>query len=209
MNEAKATEIEVKFFLPDLPALRKRVLQRGGNTRRQRMFERNLRFDTPAADLSAAGAVLRLREDNAVTLTYKQRLQDGEHRREIEFAVGDAGQARAFLEALGYNVFFIYEKYREVMTLGACALMLDDLPFGSFLEIEGPDMAAIERCAAALKLNMEHRLRASYMQTFLALKQQFQFDADYATFESFQHSKPAQRAAWRSWLGALESEEPS
>lgn len=206
MNEAKGIEIEVKFFLSDLPALRKRVLQRGGHTRRQRLLERNLRFDNAAGDLASAGAVLRLREDNAVHLTYKQRLQDGEHRREIEFEVGDMAQARSFLAALGYDVFFIYEKYREVMTLGACTLMLDDMPFGSFLEIEGPDMAAIERCAAALKLNMDHRLRASYLETFAALKAQFQLEAEHATFESFQHSKPAQRAAWRAWLGALESE---
>ena len=59
--------------------------------------------------------MLRLRRDSSVRLTYKGpgKTIDGVHlRKEIEFAASDFDAAQAFLEALGYQVQMIYEKYR-------------------------------------------------------------------------------------------------
>jgi len=204
MPAPESSEIEAKFLAVDLPTLRKRALKHGGQVRSPRHLERNLRFETGDGRLQADHAVLRLREDDAVRLTYKRRLEDFEHREEIECAVSDAGQAQRLLEALGYEIFFIYEKYREVIAFGGCKLMLDDLPFGSFLEIEGENVEAIQACAASLKLAWEHRLGSSYLEIFSLLKDHFQLDAPHATFEHFQKYRPADRAAWRAWLGKRE-----
>ncbi|MBN2555072.1 MAG: class IV adenylate cyclase [Anaerolineales bacterium] len=206
MPASGSSEIEAKFLAVDLPTLRKRALKHGGQIRSPRHLERNLRFDTRDGRLQADHAVLRLREDAAVRLTFKRRLDDFEHREEIECVVSDAEQAQRLLEALGYEIYFIYEKYREVIAFGVCELMLDDLPFGSFLEIEGPDVKAIQACAASFKLTWEHRLNRSYPEIFSLLKEQYKLDAPDATFEHFQKYRPVDRAAWRAWLGKREDE---
>ena len=62
-----------------------------------------------------AGRVLRLRKDDLVRLTYKdnsQNIKGALSRREIEFVADDFDSAKQFIEALGYEVVFVYEKYR-------------------------------------------------------------------------------------------------
>jgi len=204
-----STEIEAKFSVQDLPALRKRVLRLGGQPQRPRAFERNLRFDTPSSDLKQQRAVLRLREDDAVRLTFKQSLTEFEHRLEFEFEVSDKQQAQSFLEALGYDVFFIYEKYRELISFAGCLLMLDDLPFGSFLEIEGPHLDAVKSAACQLNLDWSWRMDTSYLETFFALQKRFEFEAAHATFEALQGIDRAERVRWALWLADREeSQEP-
>ena len=41
------------------------------------------------------------------------------------------------LEGLGYVVVFEYEKYRTTYSLDGVELMLDELPYGDFVELEG------------------------------------------------------------------------
>ena len=72
-----------------------------------RLFELNLRFDTPEGELSRGRKVLRLRQDTQALLTFKGPAQDRSDvaaRQEIEFTVSDFLAARHFLEALGYRV---------------------------------------------------------------------------------------------------------
>ena len=64
-------EIEVKFFVQSLPAVLARLERLGASVTLPRVFERNLRFDTPGGELRQAQRVLRLRQDAAVRLTYK------------------------------------------------------------------------------------------------------------------------------------------
>ena len=45
-------EIEVKFLLKDLPRLELRIKALGGKLVQPRVKETNLRFDTPAGDLT-------------------------------------------------------------------------------------------------------------------------------------------------------------
>jgi adenylate cyclase class 2 len=139
-------ELEVKFYLPDLPALRARLETAGAQLVQPRVHEINLRFDTPSGDLTRSYRVLRLRQDTEARLTYKGpgELVDGvRSRQELEFTVSDFGTARHFLEALGYEVSVMYEKYRATYTLRGVLVTLDEMPYGYFAEIEGPDGASI------------------------------------------------------------------
>ena len=45
----------------------------------------------------------------------------------------------AILESLGFNPTLIYEKRRERWQLGETEIVLDELPFGLFMEIEGEE----------------------------------------------------------------------
>ena len=177
-------EIEVKFYMPHLEDIRKRVLDQGGQLIVQRLLERNTRFDTHDDRLRANHEVLRLRQDDRITLTYKQS-HSAEERTEVELEVDDFHTARSLLQSLGYKVVFIYEKYRETFTLDQTKVMLDELPFGCFVEIEGPSLIEIEQAAISLGLEWEDRIKSSYLDLFFSLRQHINLPFADATFDNF------------------------
>lgn len=182
-------EIEVKFILRDLPGLAARVQALGGRVSAPRVHEVNLRFDTPDLSLTRQHRVLRLRQDANAVMTYKGPANLGQGvaaRLEIEFQVSNFQAARHLLEALGYQVSIWYEKYRTTYELGEVLVTLDEMPFGSFAEIEGPDAPAIRTAAAALKLDWEARCTASYLALFDQLRASRGLKARNLSFEELQ-----------------------
>ena len=181
-------EIEVKFYLKSLPNLQARLERLGAKLAQPRGLERNLRFDRPGGELSREGRVLRLRQDSAARLTYKGpgELQGGVQARvEIEFTVDDFKQAQAFLEALGYSVWAAYEKYRATYALDDALVTLDELPFGSFAEIEAPTPEAVARAAKRLEVDWEERINTSYMALFEHAREAMGYSFRDLTFENF------------------------
>jgi adenylate cyclase class 2 len=182
-------ELEVKFYLSDLPALRARLEAAGAQLYKPRVHEINLRFDTPSGDLTRGYRVLRLRQDSEARLTYKGpgELVDGvRSRQELEFTVSDFETARHFLEALGYEVSVMYEKYRATYTLEGVLVTLDEMPYGNFAEIEGPDGASIRKTAEVLGLDWERRILDSYIMLFDRLRERLGLafrDLSFANFE--------------------------
>jgi adenylate cyclase class 2 len=169
MSAIDDQEIEVKFMIRDLPRLEALLQQNGALLESARVLEANLRFDTPARDLTRAKRVLRLRQDQRARLTYKGPSQSGgevNSRQEIEFEVSDFGAARRLLKALGYEVSAMYEKYRATYGLGELEIVLDELPYGNFAEIEGPGAGAIKLAADRLGLRWESRITDSYLGLF-------------------------------------------
>lgn len=163
------TEIEAKFYLSDLAAFRAHLAALPVAPLSDRCFERNLRFDTPDRRLSAAGQVLRLRQDQRVSLTYKQRTPSPSTRVELEFEVSDIETASQLLQALGYQVVMMYEKYRQRLSYREVEIMLDELPFGNFVEVEAPSLAALSSACAELGLAWNRRVEDSYMEIHAAL----------------------------------------
>lgn len=179
-------EIEAKFWVPELEAFRARVLGAGGRVVAPRQLEHNERFDTPDGRLRRSGEVLRLRRDQHQTLTYKRALASPEIRSETELKVDDLEAARSLLLGLGYVPIFVYEKNREVLALDDSLVMLDELPFGTFVEIEGPSLEAIGRAAARLGLDWTQRIARSYLSIFEALRLRLGLAAEHATFADLQ-----------------------
>ena len=166
-------EIEAKFYLRDRPAYIARLQAAGAVLEHPRMLEQNLRFDLPDGSLMAQKNVLRLRQDRAALLTFKgpTRPQQGVAvRTEIQFEVSDFDAARGLLEALGYQVVVMYEKYREDYFLGDVLITVDEMPFGLFTELEGPSVEAVQEAAHRLGLNWEARGAAGYLELFDRLK---------------------------------------
>ena len=95
-------------------------------------------------NLAAGTQVLRLRiVGDSATLAYKQRLPGPspiKHQREEETRVDDPRAMRAILEALGFTPALVYEKRRETWLLGKAEIVIDELPFGLFMEIEGEEI---------------------------------------------------------------------
>ncbi len=177
-------EIEAKFYLSRLDDIRKTIEALDGHLRTALVLERNLRFDTADRALSSNHSLLRLRKDRSSLLTYKHAVSI-EERTEIEVGVEDFDTTRTLLEMLGYEVFFIYEKYRETYTLGSCSIMLDELPFGHFIEIEGESLDAVKKTAARLHLSWGKRVKLNYLSMFHSLKQKLELQFRDATFENF------------------------
>jgi adenylate cyclase class 2 len=181
-------EIEVKLYIGDLPALEERLRVCGAELIRARILECNYRLDTPKRDLKAAGRVLRLRKDDRIRVTYK----DGRHvengvitRREIEFTVDDLDTVRHFFSALGYETMTVYEKYRTTYALGDVEVVLDELPYGNFVEIEGPSSILIEGVTQMLGLDLGKSVDTTYLGLFERAKQSAGLDCEDLTFEAF------------------------
>ena len=184
----KYQEIEVKFYLEHLDRLRAHLIEIGAELVQPRTHEINLRFDTPSEELSRSYRVLRLRQDTDARMTYKgpgELIEGTRLRQEIEFVVSNFQAARAFLEALGFQVRMVYEKYRTVYDLDQVHVTLDEMPYGEFCELEGETPQHIINLSQRLGLNWERRVLDSYTVLFDRLKQSRGLTMRDLTFENF------------------------
>ena len=166
---ASGLETEAKFYVRDLGPIRSRLEELNATLIQERILETNLRFDLPGASLRAQGRVLRLRRDSGTKLTYKSASTNEQgvlSREEIEFAVEDFEKAKQFLEALGYQKLVYYEKYRTTYELNNDLIMLDELPYGTFVEIEGETVETIHAVATQLHLKWDAAIGTSYHALF-------------------------------------------
>lgn len=188
----KEQELEVKLFLKNLSAVEARLKSLGASQVQARLHEHNLRFDTPDAALTRNKCVLRLRQDAGAYITYKGPALPGQEvaiRQEIEFAVSDYSAARKVLESIGFSISVIYEKYRTTYELDNVKITLDEMPFGDFVEIEGPDASAIHAMTQKLGLNWAARCTESYLEIFGRLKRTKGLTFRDLTFVNF-HNLP-------------------
>jgi adenylate cyclase class 2 len=185
-------EIEAKFYLKDSERMITRLQELEARMIQPRVLETNLRFDFPDASLRSKGQVLRLRRDTKARLTYKGPNQSNGgvlDRTEIEFVVEDYEQARQFLEALGYQKSGYYEKYRTTYELETVEFMLDELPYGNFLEIEGETSEQIQAAASKLNLNWKTAIETSYTALFENVRKELQLSFQDISFENFKGIK--------------------
>jgi adenylate cyclase class 2 len=187
-------ETEVKFYVQNLERIEARLLELKARLIQARVYEVNYRFDQPDGSLKASGQVLRLRNDNNACLTFKgpSTLVDGIFsRQELEFTVGDFETAKKFLGALGYVQIMIYEKYRAIYDLNHCHIMLDELPYGNFVEIEGSNALHIRQTATVLGLKFESAVGAGYARIFEDYNSRNGFPLRDLTFQVLQGNKPS------------------
>jgi len=180
--------MEVKYYLADLPALEARLKSLGAQLIKERVHETNLRFDLPDGSLSQTYQVLRLRQDSAPRLPYKgpSRYDQGVRvRQEIEFQVSAFRAARELFEALGYQVSMMYEKYRTTYELDGVQVTLDEMPYGNFAELEGPNPQAIQAANQRLGLDWEARVPESYTALFDLLRAVMRLDFRDLSFDNF------------------------
>ena len=190
-------EIEVKFYVRDLAGVEQTLQNLNARMAQKRALETNLRFDTTENSLGRYRRVLRLRrpapghlpDDPQGLLTYKGPTQSGQSisiRQEIEVVVSDFETALHLLEALGYQVVVMYEKWRTVYRVGDVDVDLDETPLGNFLEIEGPNTAGIQEVALLLGLDWEARSGESYMALFNRVRLARGLSVQNLSFAEFQ-----------------------
>ncbi len=160
-------EIEKKYRLSEeeLGHVRARLKETGAELCGSD-FEENTLYDGGNLDLETC--VLRLRRtERRATLTYKKRfsLPDTaiKHQREDETGVENADALHDILLALGYRPALVYEKRRETWRVNGAEVVVDELPFGTFVEIEGEEAAILE-AEKNLKLTDAETEHATYPQ---------------------------------------------
>lgn len=181
-------EKEAKFYIRDLKKIERQIKDLDGVVIQPRVFESNLRFDTHDRELSASYQVLRLRQDTRARLTYKGPADPNSEvsaRLEYEMEISDLTTGRHILEALGYEIVTIYEKYRTSYSLDNTEISLDEMPFGKFMEIEGADAQQIRQMADKLNLKWENRSSLSYLRIFTQVKERLGLSMRNLTFDNF------------------------
>ena len=122
--------------------------------------------------LDKPGSALRLRRVNGTAkLTFKQRRPSKsaiKHQQEEEVGLADADAMAAILAALNFRPGLIYEKRRTRWKVGKVTIVIDELPFGLFMEIEAPvrEIKRVEKILGAEKIPAE-------METYPSLTRQF------------------------------------
>ncbi len=187
-------ETEAKFYVKDLSRIKTRLRELQAELIQPRVHETNLRFDTAGRDLRSSGRVLRLRRDNQARMTYKgpsDKTDGVMSREEIEFVVEDFERAKEFIEALGYEVMVFYEKFRATYQLEDAHIMLDELPYGEFVEIEGKDISSIKKIAASLRLGWDAAITKSYHALFESVAGARGLNKGQLSFDVFKGGKPS------------------
>jgi adenylate cyclase class 2 len=180
-------EIEVKFYLSDMDAIRDRILELGAVSM-GRIFETNLRFDDADNRLTEKKSLLRLRRDTKTILTFKSEppFKNDQFKilKELEVEVSDFATMKHILESLGFREEQVYEKWRETFRLNTANLCLDTMPYGDFLEIEG-QMEDIKKLASQIGLKWKKRILLNYLAIFDVIKQKSNLPFYDVTFSNF------------------------
>ena len=122
--------------------------------------------------LDQPGRALRLRRVNGrAYLTFKRRLPGKsaiKHQEEYEVTIADPDGMEWILKSLDFTPGLIYEKRRTRWKVGKAKVVIDELPFGLFMEIEAPvrEIKRVEKILGAEKI-------PAVMETYPSLTRQF------------------------------------
>jgi len=184
----QAAEIELKFCVADVGALRLAANRLGFRLVTDRTFESNTLYDTPDRKLFGRRQILRVRQYGARwTVTHKRQADGGDSdlryktRIETESQVEDGAAMAEIFKQLGYGPVFRYEKFRTELELTEGHLVLDETPIGVWAELEGPP-EWIDAMLAGLEIAPELLSTQSYGKLFLSWKQETGSSAENMTF---------------------------
>ena len=155
-------EIELKFRLKNPKTFHKKLKEKKAKFL-GKTFERTVRFDTPQGKLEKEGKFLRVRTGFKRTLTFKRKIEDKEFRarEEIELEISSPQKMIDILKNLGLTRILIMEKYREKWQFQKTEIVIDKLPMGNYIEIEG-EKDSIKKAIKVLGLNFKDKITKTY-----------------------------------------------
>jgi adenylate cyclase class 2 len=166
---AVTLEREIKLCFRDADEARQAILAAGATPLRGRRLQEDYLLDTEDDQLRQRRCVLRIRvECGKALLTFKGPVQSSpmKLREEMETVVADGLMLMHLLEALGFRIWFRYEKYREEFAHEDVTVAIDETPVGTFVEIEGGE-DGIRQMAAALAKTPTDYVTDSYRSLYV------------------------------------------
>ncbi len=171
-------EIEIKFKLENPEAVRRNLLELGGNYEGT-VHEENYIYDFPDLRLKKEKKLLRLRKENdKAYLTFKSSLSDEEFKitEEFETEVSNFSQTDKILQALGFHVVWIYKKEKENWSLFGTKISIDKLPYlGWWMEIEG-EKNSIKNVVRSLGFDLAQGVTKTYREIWDEYKKKYNLD---------------------------------
>jgi adenylate cyclase class 2 len=172
-----SVEIEVKLLVRDLAEARQRINALEPVLLFPRQFEDNCLLDFPDGRIRSRSCMIRIRTAGENSkLTFKGPARPTgvfKVREEVETPIGDSGTALEIMGKIGLQIWFRYQKYREMYAVrspGASReeahISVDETPVGNYIEIEGSEQA-IREIAGALGFKESEFLRDSYFGLYL------------------------------------------
>lgn len=162
-------EIEVKYQLVFLPKIKK-TMDKVGFIFKGKNFERNFIFDTEAGEFASENKLLRIRMTTKDLSTFKGLLTtkqkiEGEFKSNIEHEIEIPSPQKVvqMFKAL-FARHFEYQKFRssyyspEYKT----TICVDELPFGTFIEIESNEENKLKEVIEILKLKGQKPIVKGY-----------------------------------------------
>jgi len=162
-------EREIKLRFDNAEVARAAVDAAGATPLRGRRLQEDCLLDTADELLRRQRSVLRIRmEAGKSLLTFKGPVQPSSMklREELETVVGDGTLLLRIFEALGFHVWFRYEKYRQEFAKDDVIVAIDETPIGTFVELEGGEQGIVS-AALALGRGQADYLTDSYRGLFL------------------------------------------
>lgn len=161
-------EVEIKLRAASAAEATRRLQKLRARLHEKRHFEENTLYDDGARSLQRRGDLLRLRlrhDTKGGFLTYKgpppRLLPGAKVRTEIEVHIDEPVSFDRILKRIGFLPAYRYQKYRTVYKVGNLLVSLDELPFGCFLELEGPKRS-IDAVARRLGYKPEEHIVINY-----------------------------------------------
>ncbi|MCA9752538.1 MAG: class IV adenylate cyclase [Gemmatimonadetes bacterium] len=158
-------EVEIKARVRDPEETVKRLETLGARLVRPRAFEDNVLWDLPGRPLAGAGRLLRVRTTAGRTIVTAKGPAAADSRFKVrpesEMEIADDVAFAAVLATAGFERSWRYQKWRREYEFGGTSIVIDEIPHGTFLEIEG-ERDAIDAIAAALGVGESDRILATY-----------------------------------------------
>ena len=160
-------EKEVKFKVTSQEKIQKKLKELNAKCLGT-AFQKTIRFENNGK-LKKQGLFLRVRSGFKNTITLKSKIKGASEkiyqREEIEIEISDIEKMRSIIHKLGFADEYIMEKYRTQYNIDDCEIVLDKLPFGNFIEIEG-DEEKIFNLIKKLGLNKNKLINKTYWDLF-------------------------------------------
>lgn len=141
-------------------------------------FEKTYGYFTENYGNMAKGIFPRIKDIGVIALvSVKVKIKDNSkmfERDEYEFEIesNKIESVRLMFGALGYCIEHIFEKRRyKLKTLNNCNFVIDELPFGYFIELEGAE-EDIEKSIKELNLENNERINGAYLKLWEKYKKE-------------------------------------
>ena len=159
-------EREIKYKVESFEPYRKRLLRQGAK-RKSPCLEDNTVFDDKEESLKRENKLLRLRNSDSVTITFKKPVDRSRFKimEEYEIEVSDFEEAERIITSLGFHKVFRYQKRREVFTLQDTHILFDETPIGNYIEIEGTEKRILQ-LSKVLDLDSDRGSTKNYMELY-------------------------------------------
>ncbi len=183
-------EIEAKFIVDSLEPYHEKLRQLGAVLLYD-VVEHNEYFDTEDDALEKKGMILRLRKENKITVTLKanKEIKDGmKIYDEYETEVKDFSVIKTIFLSLGLEDYFMIEKHRITYLLNDTYIMLDKMPFGYVVEVEGQPHL-VKKIVKDLGLSLDHTTTHGNYYHWKKLLKDYQLGWMNATFQNAKHHK--------------------